>query len=307
MSESNLYILGGGAIGFALAIHLLQDGKEVTLVRTSTDEVADQTISVSIQTNDAETLTLPVRMVSLSKLENLNGIVVVSTKSYANQKIATMLQSKNDNPTVVVMQNGINVENPFLEAGFSNVYRCVLYATAQNIGENFYSYRKVASSPIGAIRGDQDKLAQAVATLNTSGFAFHLQTDIQNDIWKKAIINAVFNSVCPLLEIDNGIFGRDPDCANLAREIVRECLQVAHRLGLKLEEDGVMEQLFTISQRSNGQLISTLQDINNRRETEIESLNLEIGRIAAGLVPAVAVEKTKFLGEMVLRKSKLHR
>jgi 2-dehydropantoate 2-reductase len=305
VSKSKVFILGGGAIGLTLAAYLLRDGQEVELLRTSSDEMPQQIVDISIEIAQDQTITAPVKMVSLSQLEKLDGIAVVTAKAYANQKIATILKTKGFDPIIVVMQNGINVEKPFLEAGFSSVYRCVLYATAQKISEFVCSYRKVASSPIGLIQGDVGRLEQTVATLNTDGFEFHLEPKIQNDIWKKAIINAVFNSVCPLLEVDNGIFWRDQAIANLAREIVQECLQVSTRLGLKLSEETVMAQLFTISQRSNGQLISTLQDINNKRRTEIESLNLEIGQIAQHLVPPVSVTKTKLLGEMVLYKSNL--
>ena len=307
MSESEVFILGGGAIGLTLATYLMRDGKQVALVRTSSHEISEQIVDVSIEIDSDQTITAAVKMVSLSQLEKLDGIAVVTAKSYANQGIAKLLKAKHFDPIIIVMQNGINVEQAFVEAGFSSVYRCVLYATAQKVSEFVCSYRKVASSPIGLIHGDSGQLEQTVATLNNQGLTFHVQPEIQNDIWKKAIINAVFNSVCPLLEVDNGIFLRDETIASLAREIVQECLQVSTQLGLKLEEETVMAQLFAISQRSNGQLISTLQDINNKRRTEIESLNLEIGRIAQNLVPPVSVTKTKLLGEMVWHKSRLHR
>jgi 2-dehydropantoate 2-reductase len=146
-----------------------------------------------------------------------------------------------------------------------------------------------------------------VDSLHTEGFPFHAQPQIETEVWKKAIINAVFNSVCPLLEADNGIFQRDPACAGLAREIVRECLGVARGLGLELGEAQVMEQLLVISKKSDGQQISTLQDLNHGRLTEIESLNLEIARLAARLEPPVPVHKTRLLGEMVRLKSELRR
>jgi 2-dehydropantoate 2-reductase len=306
MPEANhVYILGGGAIGLTLAAHLLNDGRPVTLVRTSTDHNLEETVQINVDTGNAGNLSFPVEMRSLARLGQLNGIAVVTAKSYANEKIAAALKRLNPSAHVVVMQNGINVERAFLEAGFQDVSRCVLYATAQTTGERSCTYRRVASSPIGMIQGDENPLVDAVATLSTEGFSFHVERNIQHDIWKKAIINAVFNSVCPLLETDNGIFVRDAEAARLALEIVRECLEVAGRLNLGLEENVVMEQLFAISARSDGQLISTLQDLNARRPTEIESLNLEIARIADSLSPPVTVSKTKLLGELVLLKSKL--
>lgn len=62
---------------------------------------------------------------------------------------------------------------------------------------------------------------------------------------------------------------------------------------------------FNRTQFCDGQLISTLQDINSGRRTEIESLNLEIAAVAARLNPAIETEKTKLLGDLILIKSVL--
>ncbi len=212
---------------------------------------------------------------------------------------------------IIILQNGIGVERPFIEAGFTSVYRCVLYATGQSSGPNEFFFRPITASPIGRAyaEGDADGsvLTQCVAALKTESFPFRVELNIQREVWKKAIINAVFNSVCPLLEIDNGIFVRDRAAESLAREIIRECAIVADRLSLNLGEAELMEQLLRISQGSSGQLISTLQDINNGRPTEIASLNLEIARVAATLQPPVAVPRTEFLGKMILAKSALQK
>lgn len=307
MSELNqLYILGGGAIGMSLAVHLQKEGRRVTVVRTSTDAVSPQKVDVTIQDNSQQGITIPLEMVSLSRLESIGGIAVITAKAYANKKIAAGLKERCTDSPVVIMQNGLGVEKPYLDAGFPQVYRCVLYATAQKIEENRYSYRSVASCPIGLTQGSQEGLVRIMQSLSTAGFPFHVEAGIQKEIWKKAIINSVFNSICPLLEIDNGIFQRSPDCADLAREIVRECVQVTDRLELGLDEADIMQQIFSISTRSDGQQISTLQDIHHRRETEIESLNLEISSIADELVPPVSVPATKSLGKLVLLKSRLN-
>ncbi|MCB0195350.1 MAG: hypothetical protein KDJ65_25610 [Anaerolineae bacterium] len=49
--------------------------------------------------------------------------------------------------------------------------------------------------------------------------------------------------------------------SNLAAEVVRECVMLTDRLNLNLTEGELMAQIKLISERSDGQLISTLQDI----------------------------------------------
>ena len=120
----------------------------------------------------------------------------------------------------------------------------------------------------------------------------------------------MFNSICPLLDIDNGVFVRDAAAKDLALEVVRECVTLTDRLnlglglGLGLSENKLIEQLLRISQGSSGQLISTLQDIKQGRPTEIAFLNLEIARVAAALQPPLALPRTEFLGKMIVAKSR---
>ena len=118
------------------------------------------------------------------------------------------------------------------------------------------------------------------------------------------ILNAAFNSICPLINIDNGVFERDPAVAAIARTVIEEAIAVASGVGVQLSPDELMKQLMLISRRSSGQLISTLQDLLAGRETEIDFLNRAIVRTAAELRPPIDPKITRILGELVLARSR---
>lgn len=61
-----------------------------------------------------------------------------------------------------------------------------------------------------------------------------------------------------------------------------------------------------ISERSDGQLISTYNDIRKKRRTEIESLNLEMAKLAESIGEPELVPYTKAFGLMILAKSELY-
>jgi len=273
-------------------------------VRTSRNDVPKSKIEVTVQ-DASNRVTAPIETISLSNLARLDGTVAIATKSYTNQTIADLLKARKATGPLVIMQNGVGVEQPFLEAGFAAVCRSVLYVTSQPTSEFQFSFRPITASPIGIIEGPEAELAKCVAQLNTEAFPFRAEANIQKEIWKKAIINSVFNSICPLLEVDNGVFVRDEQTANLARQLVEECITLTDRLNIGLSETEVMKQIMLISTGSK-QLISTLQDIRNGRQTEIESLNLEIARLAASLQPPLYLPQTELLGKMILAKSVLH-
>jgi 2-dehydropantoate 2-reductase len=301
-SKQPIYILGSGAVGFPLAAYLTTAGRAVVAVRTSRNDIGKHTITVTVQ-NGAHRISTPVETISLSGLTNINGILVIAAKSYANKAIAQTLNDKGATGPIVILQNGLGVERPFSDADFSPIYRCVLYVTGQPTSEYDFSFRPVTASPIGTVSGDGAGLQQCVEDLSTDGFPFRAEQNIQRETWKKAIINAVFNSICPLLDVDNGVFIRDETTANLAREVVRECVTLTDRLNLGLSESELLDQLMLISKRSDGQLISTLQDIRLGRQTEIESLNLEMARVAASLRPRIDLPKVELLGKMIVAKS----
>ena len=304
-NQETIYILGSGAVGFPLAAYLTNAGRNVVAVRTSRNDVPKSTINVTVQ-DGTNRVTAPVATISLSNLTNLDGTLVITTKSYTNPAIALLLKERKATGPLVIMQNGVGVERPFIDAGFAAVYRCVLYVTSQPTSEFQFSFRPITASPIGIIAGPEAELVQSVEQLNTHGFPFRTETNIQKEIWKKAIINSVFNSICPLLDVDNNVFVRDEATTDLARRLVKECIMLTDRLNIGLSESEVMQQIMRISTGSK-QFISTLQDIRNGRQTEIESLNLEIARQAASLQPPLHLPQTELLGKIILAKSALHR
>jgi hypothetical protein len=49
------------------------------------------------------------------------------------------------------------------------------------------------------------------------------------------------------LEVDNGVFVRDEETANLAREVVRECVALMDRLDMGLGESELGEEVIAIT------------------------------------------------------------
>ena len=299
----NIYIIGNGVIAKALAVALVSNGKKVTILRGSVDDESDYNEVIEVETGN-ETLKAEVTISTLSNHSNLDGIILLTNKSFGNAQLAKKLQNKALHCPIVFLQNGLHIENSFIELGFPQLYRCVLLATSQSISDTKVRFRSVAASPIGIIKGTIDVLEQIVNEISTEVFAFSPEEHIQILIWKKVISNCVFNSICPLLEIDNGVFYRNEDALQLAKSVIGECIAVATKNGIRLTEDDVLQNVLSISKMSDGQKISTYQDILNGRETEIDTLNLTIEKVAKAS-GNIAVPITALLGQMTKIKADL--
>lgn len=302
-----IFIIGAGAIGKTLAVALKLSDKNVVLVRGSVDDGSRLVEKIEVFTNDGAKLEAEIEVDTLSRFSALDGIIVLTNKSFGNDSLARTLEVKTKNSPLVILQNGLGVERPFIDRDYPEIYRCVLFVTSQTIFANQIRFKPVTISPIGIIRGSKAKLQFVVEQLNSPVFQFKAETDIQTVVWKKAIINSVFNSICPLLEIDNGVFHREAQVLDIAKRVITECAAIAKENGIDLEVDAVVESLLLISKSSEGQLISTLQDIKNKRPTEIETLNFEIVKIARKSNKENAVANTKLLGELTRLKSELTR
>ena len=296
-----VYIIGAGAIGKVLAVCLVNDGKKVVLLRGSVDHGEAHTENIRVTLSSREIIEAEVTIETLGNYRSLEGLVVLCNKSYGNAALADALKDKIGYSPLVLLQNGLDVERPFMD--FPSVYRCVLFVTSQPVSDTRLNFKQVSVSPIGRISGGAEtSLSQIAALLNTPYFGFRAEGDIQPIIWKKAIVNSVFNSVCPLLETDNGIFHRNSQALQIAESLVAECLCVAKEQGVNLNQAEVMDSLLLISRSSDGHFISTLQDIRNHRPTEIPTLNLAIAGMAA---KEQAVIQTRLLGRLTLLKSQL--
>jgi 2-dehydropantoate 2-reductase len=299
----DVFIIGSGAIGNTLAVFLKLSGRNVVLIRGSVDDRSNYTENIQVVLNDRSVLEAEIAISTLSNFDELEGVIVLANKSYGNENLSRALQSKSKNSPIVILQNGLGVEQAFVDHDFAEIYRCVLFTTTQVIGHNKLRFKPVSISPIGTIKGDDSTLKEIVETLDNPHFRFQAETDIQPIIWKKAIINCVFNSICPLLEIDNGIFHRNEHVLEIAKRVVEECVEIAQTKGMSLSVDQVVENILLISRSSDGQLISTLVDINSKRKTEIETLNFAIVDAARILNKENAVRETKLLGELIRLKS----
>ncbi len=303
MRIENIFIIGSGAIGKALAVFLKLSGRNVVLLRGSIDDKSNYTEKIRVALNDQSELEAEIEISTLSNFAELDGVIVLANKSYGNENLSQALRGKAKNSPIVILQNGLGVEQTFVHCNYSEIYRCVIFASSQIIDPNILRFKPVSASPIGTIKGDNSNLGKIVEQLDNPHFRFQVETDIQTLIWKKTIINSVFNSICPLLEIDNGIFHRNEQVLEIAKRVIEECVGIAQEKGISLNVNEVVESLLLISKSSDGQFISTLQDIRNRRATEIETLNFAIVGVAKLLNKENAVKETRLLGELTRLKA----
>ncbi|HEU0303207.1 MAG TPA: ketopantoate reductase family protein [Gaiellaceae bacterium] len=121
---------------------------------------------------------------------------------------------------------------------------------------------------------------QALAEACTrAGLPTHALEDARGAQWRKLIFNAASNAIGALTGLTHGRIAELPDTRRLAWAVMAEGRAVAEAQGILLDQSP--EELFEYAARPDvayGHKPSMLQDVEARRETEIDFLN---GAIAA--------------------------
>ncbi len=306
MSRSDtVFVVGCGAVGGPLAACLAAAGRNAVAVRTSDADQPARAARCLVRLG-GRVVDTEVATIGLSRLEAFDGVVALATKAHLNARLARELAPRMAGAPLVILQNGLGVEEPFGADFFPEVHRAVLYVTGEGSLAQGFRFEAVDASPVGCVRGTAASLRRCIAAISTPDFPFRTGDDIRGEAWRKTIINCVFNTICPLLDCDNGVFAKQPEARDLARELIDEAAALASRLGLGVDPEELMERVLLISGRSD-RLISTLQDIRNGRETEMRHLNLELARLARRADPPVPVPRLELLGRLVELKSRLGR
>ncbi len=100
--------------------------------------------------------------------------------------------------------------------------------------------------------------------------------------WRKVIFNAAMNPLCALTGFTHGALCAQPALRALASQLVEEGTAVAAAQGIELDADP--EELIDYAARPEvayGHKASMLQDVEARRQTEVDYLNggiVEFGR-----------------------------
>jgi len=122
-------------------------------------------------------------------------------------------------------------------------------------------------------------LAKVCNLLNDCGMETAIVDNILDYVWAKLLINVGINALTAIHRCPNGKLLESDETMNTLTAAVKEGEAVARAKGIRVVDDPIAMTL-DVCRRTSRNLSSMLQDINNKRRTEIDSINGEI--VAAG-------------------------
>ncbi|KAA8641472.1 hypothetical protein EYZ11_002452 [Aspergillus tanneri] len=190
---------------------------------------------------------------------------------------------------IVLIQNGLNIERPFMARFPDNVVLSGVSRTdAHEIAPGVIQHKQPDVLNIGAFSnpslptGDSVSAAKNFVRMYSAGgkTRCRFDEDVALDRWRKLVYNATLNPICALTGLDTGTLQLEQrSMETLVRPAMREVIQVAAALGQQLP-DGIIET--TIASNPVEQRISPsmLMDIRKGNLIEHENILGEVVREA---------------------------
>ena len=281
-------VIGAGPIGSTLAAHLISAGHQVTLCEINS-ALRDALRSGGITVTGARELSVAVESVAASideLAEEPPELLFVAVKAQVLPLVSSSIREfAGPEMSVVSWQNGIDTErvlSDYIPPG--QVIRAVI-----NHGVSFREPGEVEMSfdhpphyvqevdPVGRPR------AESVAELLTAaGFETTRSDHLEVAVWKKGVLNAALNALCALTGMNMKEAWNDSYASWLAKEILREGVQVARGNEVFLGHRFYRWALDYLRE-AGGHKPSMLLDREAGRRTEIDFINgkiVEYGEIA---------------------------
>lgn len=267
-------IVGPGAMGCLFAARLKTAGFNVSVYDYNQErakKINEQGIMVEGVSGSYRTM-VPV-ITDLSDIEP--DIVLICVKSNRTRDAALALKQRIPRKTIFsTLQNGLgNVEILKEVLGDERVIGGVTSEGATAIETGRIRHAGTGSTVLGPARDSGHIFDKLVSAFNKSGFSTTSSDNVEGLIWGKLIVNVGINALTAITGLKNGRLVEYKGSLSIMKEAVKEAVAVSKAKKINLAFDDPFEKVLEVCRATSGNIASMLQDVLNKRPTEIDFIN----------------------------------
>lgn len=276
---------GGGAMGGIFGGYLARAGNDVTLIDVSKPAVeAINTNGLAIEEKDGSQ---PVIRVPASNDPSSVGpvdLIINFVKCYHTEAaIHSAAPMIGQDTAVLSLQNGWgNAPRIAGIVGEDRVLVGLTYHGGTLLAPGRVKHPGSGMTYLGELSGKStDRLNCVAETLRKADIDTTVSDTIMNEVWKKLALNACTLPVAGLLHFMSHELVAYEGSKSLMAAILKEVVAVATAQGIALDYDERWAAITGLLEKAIGGKASMLQDVEARRQTEIEVINgaiVEAGR-----------------------------
>ena len=292
-------VLGAGAMGSIYGGHLsinndvyMIDKKEELVEKISAD-------GLKLYENDKDVIYHPKALLSSEGIGEVDLVIIFVKALYSR---AALMENKaiiGDNTYVLTLQNGAGHEDIIEE--FVPKERIIIGTTEDNGAVLDFGYVRrggKGKTNIGMIVPDSNgMLGKIKESFDSCGFDTHIYDNIQQLIWDKLFTNVSLSALTGVLQVPIGFIAEDKYAWNMTVTLIKEAMQVAKAMGLKFDEDEMIERVRNTSINSPEGRTSIYADLKAGRLTEVNTISGAV--VKAGDRLGIPVPSHKMIVNMV--------
>lgn len=289
-------VVGAGAMGSLFGAMLAEAGNEVWLYDVWVEHV--QTINkdgLSIE-REGKTRTLSIEATTDPEQIGQAELVIIFVKSTHTASAAeTARKIAGSDGAVMTLQNGMG--NADILSEFINPERVLAGTTSHGatmLGPGSIRHAGVGATTIGTwaeTEQGRERARKLSDFFTRIGIESEAVDDVRSVLWNKLLINIGINAITALTAIKNGRILDLEITRELSRNAVEEAMKIAGKMNIKVREDAV-EHVYAVAEATAVNRSSMGQDVDNKRQTEIGTINGFIVRQAKRLGMQAPVNET---------------
>jgi 2-dehydropantoate 2-reductase len=300
-------VIGTGAIGGYYGFRLNQAGAELhTVCRSDYQEIREN--GLTVHTGGKTHTVHPAGVYrSMDECPPVDYCIIATKVLPGLDRAALLGKTLSPETTIVLIQNGINIEEPIAQAFPENtIISCLAFICVTRTSPGVIEHLDYGRLVIGKFpEGGSERVDILARLFDSAGVNCTIDENIIQARWKKLVWNAPFN---PLSVLAGGVDTREmlthEEMIATVRRVMEEVVEIATAAGHPIGKDFI-ESMIADTGKMTPYRTSMLVDYENGRPMEVDAILGEPLRTARNMNVKVPVMQTLHsLLDMVDRKNR---
>lgn len=202
--------------------------------------------------------------------------IIISVKNYDLSEIMKDLPEEALLKPLVLVQNGLEIEETFRGKKNLNLYRFVCHMAVYKNKEDVVFFKILKKD--NYLGGGEENTGKIIAkSLSRAGLSTVYKGDINKYVWEKTILNCLLNPLCAIFQRNMRETLKIKGMDFILKNILKESLKVARAEGINFNKNFEREA-FRYLKKGGAHIPSMVFDIK-KGKTEIDFLNGRISKI----------------------------
>lgn len=292
-------VLGAGAMGSIYGGHLSLKNEVYMIDKKQelVDEINNN--GLKLFENDKDVIYRPIALTESKSIGEVDLVILFVKSLYSKTALMENSNIIGVNTYVMTLQNGAGHEDIISE--FVPMERIIIGTTEDNgaiLDTGYVRRGGMGKTNIGMLISDKNGILEKVKEVfDSCGFDTHIYSNIKQLIWDKLFTNVSLSALTGVLQVPMGYIAEDKYAWEMAVILIKEAMAVAEAMGLKFNEEEIIERVKNTSLSSPEGCTSIYTDLKKGRLTEVNTISGAV--VQAGEKLGINVESHKMIVNLV--------